>query len=150
MKVKSNLVRTAASCLFVMFFFGVAFAAASTPEDAHEKTVTSTRKGSLVIALTNDTGKLTPGENHFCVLFQSVSPSTAIDIQEVSVDFTLLVGRIEEAPLTAHLSANGVFRFCGRIDLGRQYYHPASYYAFVRYVEATGKKTNVRLFFAVK
>lgn len=150
MKVKSNSVRTAASCLSVMFFFGAAFAAASAQEDVQEKTIASKRSGSLVVVMANEAGNLTPGENHFCVLFQNVSPSTAIDIQEVSVDFVLLVGRIEEAPLTAHLSPNGVHRFCGHMDLGRQYYRPASYYAFVRYAEATGKKKSARLPVAVR
>jgi hypothetical protein len=100
--------------------------------------------------LTNDTGKLTPGENHFCVQFQSGSPTRAVDIREVSVDFRLLVGRIQEEPITAHLSRNHTDRYCGHIDLGSRYYQPSSYYAFVRYVEATGKKTSARLFLTVR
>jgi hypothetical protein len=150
MKVKSKLIRTATSSLFVVLILGETFAVASTPEDVREKTIASRRTGNLVIALANDIGKLTPGENDFCVLFQSNSSSAAIDIREVSVDFTLLVGRIHEAPITAHLSQNGADRYCGHIDLGPQYYRPASYYAVVRYVEVTGKKKSARLSLTVR
>lgn len=150
MKVKSKLSRIATSCVFAIFVLGATLAAASTAEDVQEKTIASKRRGSLDVVIKNETGKLTRGENHFCVLFQSISPSTAIDIQEVSVDFRLLVGRIEEAPLTAHLSPSGVHRFCGRIDLGRQYYRPASYYAIVHYAEPAGKKISARLSVTVR
>jgi hypothetical protein len=66
------------------------------------------------------------------------------------VDFRLLVGRIEEQPMTAHLSQNGEDRYCGDINLGPQYYRPASYYVFVRYIEATGKKNRTRLSLSVR
>jgi hypothetical protein len=150
MKAKSKMIRTAASYLFVMCILGEMFGAASTTVDVSDKTIASKRTGSIVIALTNDTGKLTPGENHFCILFQRGNPAPAGDIGEVSVDFRLLVGRIQEEPITANLDQNGADRYCGRINLGAQYYHPASYYAFVRYVEATGKKRSARLFLTVK
>ena len=149
MKVKSKLIWTATSSLFVIFTLGETYAE-SIPEDHHEKTIASTRTGNLVIALTNDAGKFTPGGNDFCVLFQSSSSSAAIDIREVSVDFTLLVGRIHEAPITAHLIQNVADRYCGHIDLGPQYYRPASYYAVVRYVEVTGKKKSARLSLTVR
>lgn len=150
MKSKSSLIRTATSSLFVIFILGETFIAVSAAVDVQEKTIASTRAGNLVIALTNDSGKLTPGENHFCVQFQSSRSSPATDIREVSVDFTLLVGRIHEAPITAHLIQNVVDRYCGQIDLGPQYYRPASYYAVVRYVEVTGKKKSARLSLTVR
>ena len=149
MKVKSKLIWTATSSLFVIFILGEKYAA-SIPEGHNEKTIASTRTGNVVIALTNDTGKFTPGGNDFCVQFQSISSSPAINARDVSVDFTLLVGRIHEAPITAHLIQNGADRYCGRMDLGPQYYRPASYYAVVRYVEANGKKKNVRLSLTVR
>ena len=150
MKVTSKTIRAATTCLFAIFVFGATLAAASTAEDVQEKTIASKRSGSLVVVMTNETGKLTPGENHFCVLFQTIIPSAAVEVTEVSVDFRLLVGRIEEAPLTAHLTPNGVQRFCGRIDLSRQYYRPANYYGFVHYIEANGRKRSMRLFVSVK
>ncbi len=150
MKAKSKTIRTAASYLFVMFIVGEMFGAASTTVGVSDKTIASKRTGSVVIALTNDTGKLTPGENHFCILFQRGGSASTGDIREVSVDFRLLVGRVQEKPITANLDQNGADRYCGQINLGTQYYHPASYYAFVRYVEATGEKKSARLFLTVK
>jgi len=150
MRVISRAIWTALAGLFAIFVLGATLAVTSPAEDAQGKTIASKRNGNLVVVMTNEAGELTPGENHFCVLFQSVSPSTAFDIREVSVDFRLLVGKIEEAPMPTTLSSNGAQRFCGRIDLGRQYYRPSNYYAFVRYVEATGKKRSTRLSFAVR
>lgn len=150
MKVRSQLLRTAASCVFAILVLSATLAAASTAEDVQDKAIASKRSGNLVAIVTNKAGKLTPGENHFCVLFQSISPYTAIDVREVTVDFRLLVGRIEEAAITAHLSSIGAQRFCGRVDLGQQYYRPASYYAFVHYIEASGRKRSIRLHLAVK
>jgi hypothetical protein len=133
-----------------MFILGEMFAASSTTVNVSDKTIISRRTGSVVIVLTNDNGKLTPGENHFCVLFQSRSPIRAGDIREVSVDLRLLVGRLQEEPITAHLNQDGPGRYCGHMNLGPQYYRPASYYAFVRYVEATGKKKSIRLMLSVR
>ena len=128
---------------------GEMFVSASTSVDVPDKTITSKRTGGMVFVLANDTGKFVSGENHICVLFQSGSPTLAGDIREVSVDFRLLVGRLQEEPMTAHLSQNGTDRYCGHINLGPQYYRPASYYAFVRYVEVNGKKKSARLFVTV-
>jgi hypothetical protein len=150
LKGKSKMIQTATSYLFAMFILVEMLAAASTALDAPDKTIAAKRTSSVVIVLTNDTGMLTSGENHFCVLFQSRSPTPAEVIREVSIDFKLLVGRIQEAPITVHLNQNGADQYCGHINLGSQYYHPANYYALVRYVEATGKKKSSRLFLTVK
>lgn len=150
MNLKRNLIRAATFCSLSMLMIAGMPCAASTPTEVQEKAIASKQSGNLIVVMTNEAGKLTPGENHFCVLFQSISPASAIDVREVTVDFRLLVGRIEEALITAHLSSIGAQRFCGRIDLGRQYYRPASYYAFVHYVEASGRKRSIRLHLAVK
>jgi hypothetical protein len=150
MKVESKMTWAAASCFFTMLILGATLSAASPTVNIPEKTIASKQVGNIVIALTNETGQLTSGENHFCVLFQNAVPAQTIDVQDVIVDFRLLVGRIQEMPRTAHLSQSGAGRFCGPINLGPQYYSPASYYAFVRYVESTGKKKSVRLSLTVK
>ena len=127
----------------VMFILAEMSVAATV--DVPDKTIASKRIGSMVVVLANDTGKLIPGENHFCVLFQNSSPPRGADFREVSVDFRLLVGRLQEESITAHLSQNGPDRYCGRINLAPQYYRPASYYAFVRYTEANREKKSTRL-----
>jgi hypothetical protein len=150
MKAKSKAIRTATLCSFLILFGSNTFAQQSSTIEISEKTIASKRTGSLVITLTNDSGKLTAGVNDFCALFQSRSPATAIDAQEIAVDFRLRVGRILEVPVTAHLSRNSVGRYCGQINLGQQYYRPANYYVLVRYVEVTGKKKSTGLSLAVR
>ena len=149
MKTQSKVLM-AVSAFFVAFMFGKTLLAAPPAVDAPEKIIASRRIRNAAIVLTNDSGKLTPGENSFCVLFQTKETTSSVEVREVSVAFRLLVGRIEEKPITAQLSQEGVGRYCGRIDLGRQYYQPASYYAFVRYTENTGKKRSVRLSLTVR
>ena len=150
MKAKSKVIRIATSYLFVMFILGEMFATASTTGEVPDKTIATKRIGSGFIMLTNDTGKLTPGENHFCVLFQNRGPTPIVDIREVSVDFRFIIGRMQGKAIPARLIQDGTGRYCGDINLGPQYYHPAGYYAFVRYVETTGKKKTARLVVTVK
>ena len=150
MTVQSIAIRIGLFYPLAMFVLGATLARASTGTNAQEKTIASTRAGDLVITLANESGKFTADANHFCVLFQSRGPSVATEVQEVSVDFILLVGRIQERPLTAHLSPDGAGRHCGDINLGRQFYRPSNYYALVHYVVETGKKKISRLFVAIK
>lgn len=128
MSVPSKTMCIGIVCSLAMSILGATLARASIGTDGQERTIASTRARHLLVTLTNESGKFTADANRFCVLFQSRSASTAIDIHEVSVDFRLLVGRIQERPLTAYLSPNGSERFCGDINLGRQYYRPANYY----------------------
>jgi hypothetical protein len=90
------------------------------------------------------------GENKFCALFQGVASSQPVEVQNVSVDFTLLVGRIHEVPIKAKLDRERVGHFCGQVNLGKQFYVPASYYALVSYTDANGKNRKKRLFLSVR
>ena len=116
----------------------------------NEITVASTRTRDLVIAITSENGRLKGGENHFCVAFKKKGTNDLVDVHNVSVDFTLLVGRIEEEPIRSNLDRDQHGRYCGQVNLGEQYYIPASYYAFVRYTDAVGKRRKQRLFLSVK
>jgi len=112
--------------------------------------IASKRTRNVEIVLTSDSGKLTGGDNSFCVLFQSVETRDSADVRNVSVDFRQLVGKLQEEPIRATLTQDGVGHYCGEINLGRQYYTPSSYYAFVRYTDATGKQRRARLYVSVK
>ena len=115
-----------------------------------ETTITSKRARDLVITITNADGRLREGDNDFCVLLQKRETREPVDVQNVSVDFTLLVGRIQEEPIKAPLTRDQVGQHCGHVNLGKQYYIPASYYAFVRYTDVNGKKRKERFFLSVK
>lgn len=70
----------------------------------------------MEVVLTNDSGKLKPGEDSFCVLFLGLGYAPPVEVNNVSIDFRLLVGRIMERRIAAQLAANGIERYCGRID----------------------------------
>lgn len=115
-----------------------------------EMTVASKRTKDLVITITSADGRLKAGENHFCVVFQKRGTEELVDVHNVSVDFTLLVGRIQERPINGQLTEDEMGRHCGQVNLGKQFYVPASYYAFVRYTDGAGKKRKQRLFLSVR
>ncbi len=114
------------------------------------KLIATKRTKHVVTTLVNDAGKFKGGVNDFCVLFRDPETKSALDFPSVRADFRLLVGRIEEVPITAGLSKEEAGRYCGQVDLGRQYYSPSSYYVFVRYITATGKRKSTRLFVSVR
>ena len=66
-----------------------------------------------------------------------------VDVLNVSVEFTLLGGRIYGKPIKGKVTEVQTGRYCGQVSLGNQSYGPASYYALVRYtIGVLGKKGN--------
>lgn len=122
----------------------IGFVVAESPhrsvKRASETTLASKRTKDLVIALTSSQGGLKRGENSFCVLFQKAGTDEPVDVRNVRVDFTLLVGRIQEEPITTELTGDRAGRYCGHVNLGKQYYVPASYYVLVFYTDAAGRR----------
>lgn len=114
-------------------------------------TMASTRTKDMVITIANADGRLRDGkENSFCVVFEQRATGEPMIVGNVRVDFRLLVGRIQEEPIRAYLAQDHAGRYCGQVNLGKQYYNPASYYAFVFYTDVGGKKRKTRLFLSVK
>jgi hypothetical protein len=107
--------------------------------------VASKRTKDMVITITAD-GRLTAGENSVCVNFQKRGTVEPVAITNVTVDFRLLVGRIEEQPIRSALVEGEKGEYCGRVDLGKLYYDPSSYYVFVHFTDDRGKKRTQRLF----
>ena len=93
--------------------------------------IASGRARGLSIEVTNENGRLRAGENHLCITFRKTETGALVDARNVVAEFSLLVGKIEEKSIVAHLSQKGTGEYCGEIDLGRQYYSPSSYYVFV-------------------
>jgi hypothetical protein len=115
-----------------------------------ETIIASKQERDVVITITNVDGRLRGGDNDFCVLFEKRERREPRDVQNVSVDFTLLVGKIQEEPIRARLAQDQPGRYCGHVNLGKQYYVPANYFAFVLYTDASHKKRKERLFLSVK
>ena len=110
--------------------------------NAAENVIASARANDLTIVFTNNAGKLAGGANHFCVLFQRRKAAESANVEDVSVEFRQLVGKMEEGPIRAVLSQDGIGRYCGHINLGPQYYKPSSYYACALR-DTTGRKRKI-------
>lgn len=115
-----------------------------------EKPVESKRTNGMVVVLASDSGKLTGGENAICVLFQDIATGGPADVQDVKLKFTLRVGRNPGEPIAAQLNRDGPGRYCGHVNLGLQYYDPATYYVEMRYADTTGKKRKLSFWATVK
>lgn len=113
--------------MFLMTIFAGSILARQTTVPATEATVASKRTEDLTIRITSANGKMKGRDNSFCVVFQKRDTEEPVDVQNVSVDFTLLVGKIQERPIRAQLAGDRAGRHCGHVDLGKQYYVPASY-----------------------
>jgi hypothetical protein len=118
--------------------------------EATETTVASKRTKDLIITIISAEDGLKGGERPFCVLFYKRGTDEPVEVEEVRVDFTLLVGRIHQQAIETTLTEDRVGRYCGHVNLGKQYYVPASYYAFVFYTDAAGRKKKERLFLSVR
>ena len=114
------------------------------------KPIASKRTKDVAIVLMNEHGTFAGGDNRFCVEFMKGEEGGFVEVRSVSMDFSQLVGRIQERPLIAQITPDGVGKYRGRVNMGRQYYNPAAYYAVVHYLDLTGKERKVRFLLAVK
>jgi hypothetical protein len=113
-------------------------------------TVTSKRTKDLIISITSSDGRLKGGENTFCVVFEKRGTVQPVDVLNVSVEFSLLGGRIYGTPIKGKVTEVQTGRYCGEVNLRNQYDSPASYYALVYYTIGAGKKRKQRLFLNVR
>jgi len=114
------------------------------------KTVAAKMEKNLVVVLTNDSGKLNPGENALCVVIRDSGTGEAADVQNVNIDFSQRVGRIVEDPITARLALESVGRYCGNVNLGRQYYRPMNFNVIIRYMDPAHQKRRAGLSLSVE
>lgn len=150
MNCRSQLYRTIATILTLSALVVVLSYASPVASQESRTTIASGRAKDLSIELRNENGRLRAGENDLCITFQKTETGTHVEVRNVAAKFSLLVGKIEEKPIVAHLSQKGTGEYCGDIDLGRQYYSPSSYYVFVRYIDPVNNKRKKRFFVAVR
>ncbi len=146
-------VSTLAACLLFVTLDSMKLPAQSPlvhTADTAEKTISFKRVKDLIVELTNGSGRFSAGTNSFCVVVRDQKAMTAVVVQNVSVDFRLLVGRIQETPITVRLIHDADGHYCGSVDLGRQYYRPSNYYVFVHFMDSKGKNRKARLGLTVK
>jgi hypothetical protein len=117
---------------------------------ASGKEVASGRSHGRTVSIVNDSGEFVAGSNDFCVAFTKTPNAAPVPVNDVSVDFTQQVGRIREKPTHTKVTEGNAGLFCGKVDLGAQYYRPAFYYVFIHYIDATGTRRKCRLSLVIK
>jgi hypothetical protein len=114
------------------------------------KTIASRRVNNVAVVLKNERGAFADGNNNFCVEFRKPDGSGLLDVGSVSIEFSEQIGRIREEPSSAQIIQQSMGTYLGRMDFGRQYFNPATYYAVIHYSAMTGKKTKVGFIVTVK
>ena len=114
------------------------------------KPIASKRAKDVVIVLMNQHGVFTGGNNRFCLEFRKAEQGGPVEVRNLSMDFSQLVGRIQERPIMAQIAQGSAGRYLGRVNLGRQYYDPAAHYAVLHYLDLAGEKRKVRFLLSVK
>jgi len=150
MNCRSQPNRTVARILTLSALVVVLSYASPVASQEARTAIASGHARDLSIELSNENGRLRAGENDLCITFRKTETRTLVDVRNVAVEISLLVGKIEEKPIVAHLSQKGTGEYCGDVDLGRQYYSPSSYYVFVRYIDPASLKRKKRFFVAVR
>jgi hypothetical protein len=133
-----------------MFLGAQPSAVTSSPACMTEQALVSKRAKDVVVELMNEGGKFTGGGNRFCIKFRNSRDGRPVDVHEVSVEFSQLVGRIHERPILAQIMQESGGEYLAHVDLGRQYYNPAAYYAVVRYFDLAGKEKKTRFLLSVE
>ena len=108
-----------------------------------EAAIAAKRSHGLTVVLASPSGKVNAGVNSLCVLFQSAREKRSGEVQNVTVQFTLVTGRNRGNPLVLQPDRQTRGRYCGTIDLGVQQYFPARYEVGVHYQDASGKKRTL-------
>jgi hypothetical protein len=108
------------------------------------KSIASKLTNGMTVMLTSESGGLNEGKNNICVSFQTIEGGQQVDVSDVGIEFTLRIGRNRGSLITALLIQDAAGRYCGSVDLGRQYYSPATYDVVVRYVNASARREKYR------
>jgi hypothetical protein len=114
------------------------------------KTIASKRVKDVIVLFINEQGNFTGGDNRYCIEFNKAKEGGPVEVRDVRMHFSQLVGRMQERPIIAQVTQDSVGRYFGSVNLGRQYYNPAAYYAILHYVDSSGKKKKARFLLRVK
>jgi hypothetical protein len=139
----SSLLPRMFTVLCVELTFGVAAQVC-----AGQITIASRQNHDFYISLMNKSGKLTQ-KSEYCVLF-SPTNGEPTQVQDVIIEFAQQVGKIPGRPKKYSLSPDNLGRYCGEINLGKQYYRPAFYYIGIRYADSFGNGRKCRFFLTLK
>src|SRR5260370_19334034 len=110
--------------------------------------IASKRNHGLYISLMSKSGELVE-KAEYCALFSRTNGGEPTHVEGVFVEFAQQVGRIRESATKVTLSLDSWGRYCGKVDLGKQYYHPSLYYVEVHYTPRPIKTSTFPFFFTL-
>ena len=140
----SSLLSRMRTVLCVAMVFG-----AATQVCAGQTTIASKRNHGFYISLMSKSGELAE-KDEYCALFSRTIGGEPTHVEGVFVEFAQQVGRIRESATKVTLSLDSWGRYCGKVDLGKQYYQPAFYYVEVHYTDSLRKRRTCRFFLTLK
>ncbi len=113
-----------------------------------QATIASKRDHGFDISLMSKSGELA-AKDEYCALFNTTKGGEP-HVEGVFLEFEQQVGRIRERATKVTLSLDSLGRYCGKVDLGKQYYQPAFYYVEVHYTDSLRKRRTCRFFLTLK
>jgi hypothetical protein len=114
-----------------------------------QATIASKQNHGFYIALMSKSGKLIQ-KDEYCVLFSRTKDGEPTHVEGVFLEFAQQVGKIRESARKIPLSMDRLGRYCGIVDLGKQYYQPAFYYVEVHYTDSSRKRRTCRFFLTLR
>jgi hypothetical protein len=121
----------------------------ATQVGAGQTVIASKRNHDLDISLLSKSGKLVSAKDEYCVSFTTKGGEPA-QVADVFVEFAQQVGRIREDPRKFPLVPGNLGRYCGQVDLGKQYYQPAFYHVEVHYTDTSRKRRKCHFFLTIQ
>jgi hypothetical protein len=117
---------------------------------AGQTVIASKRSHDLYISLLGESGKLASARDEYCVSFSTTKGGGPAQVEDVFVEFAQQVGRIREDPRKFPLVPGNLGRYCGQVDLGKQYYQPAFYHVEVHYTDSSRKRRTCHFFLTIQ
>jgi hypothetical protein len=128
---------------------GVVVFVAATHVCAGQTTIASKQSHGFDVSLISKSGELA-AKDEYCALFSTTKGGEPTYVEGVFLEFEQQVGKIRESARKFPLSLDSLGRYCGKVDLGKQYYQPAFYYVEVHYTDSSGKRRTCRFFLTLR
>jgi hypothetical protein len=112
---------------------------------AGQTTIAAKRYDDLYISLMSQSGKLVE-KGGYCALFSRTNGAGPTQVENVIIEFAQQVGKVRERASKVPLLPDGQGRYCGEVDLGKQYYNPAFYYVGIGYTDRSQKRKRCLFF----
>jgi len=114
-----------------------------------QTTIASKRNHDFYVSLMSKSGELAKKDD-YCALFSRTKDGEPTQAEGVFVEFAEQVGKIRERATKVPLALDNSGRYCGRVNLGKQYYQPDYYYIDIHYIDGSRKRRRCSFFLTLK